>query len=765
MDQEDWEDDFIFSNRDILDGDDDDDDDDDPHDDLNQLDDLDHRDILTLDRKLSLKPRNSIESSLHSSSSSSFNHCYSSPTTSIDDDGRGAHVVDDDDDDFFQDIHLPQNINLHSRLLQNLNKPDDLDASEDLDLSQDIKLSPSRIQNSLLKRASAKKPRSSAPAKFTPAPPIRSVHRRGSLSSIPCEPPQSPSKNTQPTLRNAKSTYNLSQSRLTAPTASSLAKSKPPKTRAPSFSIPAARVAMPSTAKLLTRPKNLKNLKLNSNSHSQSNSNSHSNSIWGDGSELELFADLENEQERERVNGSGDEYSTIKAQPPNTLTRCSSPSSTSSIRGQRMQVQMHRPATVRQRPSLFNTFADTRDTRESITSTQTQTDAHAHRTTKPQPQPPPTISLLQRHTHTQAIDSHAHSRSNSPTTIPNLHSHSTATAPTLSSEAKRRERVLSPSYAHIQVQMQQHQQQQRSLSPNSNSKSRNNLNAHAHAHAPRTRKTLRKSHRPTLIKQLGKEEVRIVGDMKYDPLTRKWDGNHYEPALRELERAKERESGGGSKGGSEGISVRPALITHFGANRSRSNTNNTSNTNNVHDNAHSIDGKSTTSDTPLNTSHSKPHSTSYLNQPTKVVGDMVFDPVRMCWLTNAHDDEDVFANLSSSSSSSRGSQQVRDQTAMTVLHREGEVDAANGQAAPTTSSTASTTPTPNTPHTPHTPSFDTQRKNIKAIIPPQLIEESDHSEETHKYAVHGWVPRGGIVDDRRYLYEIYVMSKKIAARR
>lgn len=134
--------------------------------------------------------------------------------------------------------------------------------------------------------------------------------------------------------------------------------------------------------------------------------------------------------------------------------------------------------------------------------------------------------------------------------------------------------------------------------------------------------------------------------------------------------------------------------------------------------------------------NSSGNATSYLNQPTKVVGDMVFDPVRMCWLTN--DEEDVFANLSSSSSSSRGSHVTRDQTAMTVFHHDTNA---------------------------HAPSVDSERKRITASIPRPLIEECEGAEEAHATDVQGWVPRGGIVDDRRYLYEIYVMSKKIAARR
>ena len=230
------------------------------------------------------------------------------------------------------------------------------------------------------------------------------------------------------------------------------------------------------------------------------------------------------------------------------------------------------------------------------------------------------------------------------------------------------------------------------------------------------KKTLRRSKRPTLIKQLGKEDqVKYVGDMKYDPVHRKWDGNNYEPALRELD------------------SVRPAWVMHFcdaladesSPNRLITHLNG----------AHTPNASFASA---ARSPNSSGNATSYLNQPNKVVGDMVFDPVRMCWLTN--DDEDVFANLSSSSNSSRGSHITRDQTAMSVFHH--DTIAASGDT-----------------------SIDSERAKIRATIPKQLIDECESTEETHAKDVQGWVPRGGIVDDRRYLYEIYVMSKKIAARK
>ncbi|TIB70561.1 hypothetical protein E3Q22_00508 [Wallemia mellicola] len=575
----------------------------------------DELDILTLDQKLSLKPRASTESSLKSSSSSSFTPSssilqHSSPTTSISD------FQQSDDDDFLQDIHLPQNINFHSRLLQKINKRPFEPFEQDLDISQDIKLSPTRIQNSLLARASSKKPRSSAPAKVTPAPPVRSLHRRGSLSSLPRSPTRYSNQGpTQPSLRNAKSTFNFSQSRLTAPTASSLAKSKPAKMRPPSISIPAARVAMPSSAKLLTKPKNLKPKK-----------------IWGDGSELEAFEDLTT-QTRTRTSMSGDEFSTIKARPSDTRSDRSSSPSGSTIQ-------------------LFNTFFDGR-------SRSPQT-----------PPPPPTISQS-RYVPTRTARAH------SPITIPIPNS--TVTAPTLSSEAKRKQRLHS------------HSSFNRSLSPTSSQMMFPSIHQRTEESFPQ-KKTLRRSKRPTLIKQLGKEDqVKVVGDMKYNPVERKWDGNNYEPALRELETS------------------RPATTTpnsSFNSLRARS-------------------------------PNSSGNGTSYLNQPTKIVGDMVFDPVRMCWLTN--DEEDVFANLSSSSNSSRGSHYQRDQTAMTIFHH----DTNNSQVS----------------------TIDTERAKIMANIPKELIDQCEFAEKQHDNDIQGWIPRGGIVDDRRYLYEIYVMSKKIAARK
>ncbi|TIA86929.1 hypothetical protein E3P99_03502 [Wallemia hederae] len=620
----------------------------------------DELDLVSLNRRLSLKPRNSTESSLPSSSSSSFTPSsslllHSSPTTSISD----AHQSDDDD--FLHDIHLPQNINLHSRLLQNLNKHPHESYEQDLDISNDVKLSPTRIQNSLLHRASSKKPRSSAPAKVSPAPPIRSIHRRGSLSSLPRSPSKYTNANTsqptkQPGLRNAKSTFNFSQSRLTAPTASSLAKSKPVKMRPPSISIPAARVAMPSSARLLTKPRNLKPKK-----------------IWGDGSELEAFDDLSVTEQleqhhsipltRTRSSMSGDEFSTIKARPSDTRSetrsdRSVSPSSSTIHRKQ-----------VKERPSLFNTFFDSRSR-----SPPSQT----------QPPPPPTIGQ-NRYAQPRTM------RANSPITIPMPNS--TVTAPTLSSEAKRRQRLHS------------HSSSTRSISPTSSQMllpsihQRTSEGGNGGSGSGSAKKTLRRSKRPTLIKQLGKEDqVKYVGDMKYDPVHRKWDGNNYEPALRELD------------------SVRPALITHLNG-------------------AHTPNASFASA---ARSPNSSGNATSYLNQPNKVVGDMVFDPVRMCWLTN--DDEDVFANLSSSSNSSRGSHITRDQTAMSVFHH--DTITASGDT-----------------------SIDTERAKIRATIPKQLIDECESTEETHAKDVQGWVPRGGIVDDRRYLYEIYVMSKKIAARK
>ncbi|KAK7064328.1 NRDE-2, necessary for RNA interference-domain-containing protein [Favolaschia claudopus] len=103
--------------------------------------------------------------------------------------------------------------------------------------------------------------------------------------------------------------------------------------------------------------------------------------------------------------------------------------------------------------------------------------------------------------------------------------------------------------------------------------------------------------KPTLIRNLGGSGApRVVGDMRWNPQTLRWEGN--EQVLREFDAA-------------VGTSTRPALITH-------------------------LTGSSIGS--PVG---------SFANG-ARIVGNMIFDPSRMCWISTLPPDEDepdVFANL------------------------------------------------------------------------------------------------------------------------
>ena len=126
------------------------------------------------------------------------------------------------------------------------------------------------------------------------------------------------------------------------------------------------------------------------------------------------------------------------------------------------------------------------------------------------------------------------------------------------------------------------------------------------------------------------------------------------------------------------------------------------------------------------------NQTSYLNKPTKVVGDMVFDPIKMCWLTN-NDDDDVFANLSSSSTSSN---ECSNNFKFNNSILSDTISNANNN--------------------------ENTNETLYSNISKSFIDICYSTESLHDNQVRSWVPRGGLIDDRRYLYEIYVMSKRIA---
>ncbi|KAG7450651.1 uncharacterized protein BT62DRAFT_1001450 [Guyanagaster necrorhizus] len=102
--------------------------------------------------------------------------------------------------------------------------------------------------------------------------------------------------------------------------------------------------------------------------------------------------------------------------------------------------------------------------------------------------------------------------------------------------------------------------------------------------------------RPTLIRNLGGVGgPKVVGDMKWNPHTMRWEGN--EQVLRDFDAVV--------------ASTRPALITHL-------------------------------------TGSSIGSSASSFGSGARIVGNMVFDPIRLCWISTLppeEDEPDVFANL------------------------------------------------------------------------------------------------------------------------
>ncbi|TFL06783.1 hypothetical protein BDV98DRAFT_559969 [Pterulicium gracile] len=103
--------------------------------------------------------------------------------------------------------------------------------------------------------------------------------------------------------------------------------------------------------------------------------------------------------------------------------------------------------------------------------------------------------------------------------------------------------------------------------------------------------------KPTLIRNLGGSAApKVVGDMKWNPQTLRWEGNDH--ILRDFD-------------ATVGTSTRPALITHL-------------------------------------TGSSIGSPVGSFASGARIVGNMIFDPTRMCWISTLPPDEeepDVFANL------------------------------------------------------------------------------------------------------------------------
>ncbi|KLO13921.1 hypothetical protein SCHPADRAFT_827212 [Schizopora paradoxa] len=227
--------------------------------------------------------------------------------------------------------------------------------------------------------------------------------------------------------------------------------------------------------------------------------------------------------------------------------------------------------------------------------------------------------------------------------------------------------------------------------------------------------------KPTLIRNLGgSNQPRVVGEMKWNPQTLRWEGN--DQVLREFDSA-------------VGTSVRPALITHL-----------------------------------TGSSIGSPAAGSFGNA-ARVVGNMVFDPSRMCWMSTLppEDDEpDVFADMADDEE-----EDGWDSKAATIRASQ-QISRTNTSAQSDASSQRSSrmeTPSPIQSLHHHSRSESDSdhgsRASIVFDVDEGFLEACRAAESRHRLEMKGWTinrsshPRQSISEvDRSHLYDIRTLATK-----
>ncbi|KAJ7125707.1 hypothetical protein C8R43DRAFT_716966 [Mycena crocata] len=247
------------------------------------------------------------------------------------------------------------------------------------------------------------------------------------------------------------------------------------------------------------------------------------------------------------------------------------------------------------------------------------------------------------------------------------------------------------------------------LSPTSHTDPPKKKRPHSSPTAPYGKK------KPTLIRNLGGSGApRVVGDMRWNPQTLRWEGNEH--VLREFDAA-------------VGTSTRPALITH-------------------------LTGSSIGS--PVG---------SFANG-ARIVGNMIFDPARMCWISTLPPDEDepdVFANLADD----------EDDDEDAGWESKGGTIRATLQLA--SSNTSATTATPSaTPSPARSESYVRaasesgsergSRASMVYDVDEAFLESCRAAEERHRIEMKGWnvISRQDpfVEPDHSHLYEIRELATR-----
>ncbi|KAJ3515280.1 hypothetical protein NLJ89_g1855 [Agrocybe chaxingu] len=220
--------------------------------------------------------------------------------------------------------------------------------------------------------------------------------------------------------------------------------------------------------------------------------------------------------------------------------------------------------------------------------------------------------------------------------------------------------------------------------------------------------------KPTLIRNLGGSNApKVVGEMKWNPQTLRWEGN--DQVLRDFDAA-------------VGTSTRPALITH-------------------------LTGSSIGS--PLGSFASG----------ARIVGNMVFDPTRMCWISTLppdQDEPDVFANLADDEEDG----DISDGKGATIR---ANVPRISDASTASSSNPRSQTSSPTRSHSRSISESGSDRGSRASMVvcdvDDAFIDSCRKAEERHRAEMKGWKSSlarrdASLAVDRSYLYEIRALATR-----
>ncbi|KAI0800948.1 hypothetical protein C8Q74DRAFT_1214718 [Fomes fomentarius] len=221
--------------------------------------------------------------------------------------------------------------------------------------------------------------------------------------------------------------------------------------------------------------------------------------------------------------------------------------------------------------------------------------------------------------------------------------------------------------------------------------------------------------KPTLIRNLGGAgATKIVGEMKWNPITLRWEGN--DQALRDFDSA-------------VGTSSRPALITHL-------------------------------------TGSSIGSPVGSFASGARVVGNMIFDPQRMCWISTLPPDEeepDVFADLADDEDDDDW--EARGATIRASQQPQSGFTAASDKSSNSSISRVEA-PSPARSHTrsmSESESDRCSRASMVCDVDDTFVEKCRAAEERHRSELKNWLAVGHDVfsePDRSYLYEIRALATR-----